>query len=98
MRQQQKAVLWVNLRKKDVKDKVVDKTNKPTGTARKTKSSTYASTNNKSRKYEEGSRDTSSEKIKDSTKEYEAKEPMSPAKSKRAWTYCGLKKSKSSKD
>jgi len=68
---------------KGVKDKVVDNVDKTAAaTTRKAKSTVNNSINNRGRKYEKGSADTETPRVRDPTKEYEAKEPMSPAKIK----------------
>lgn len=68
---------------KGVKDKVVDSADKTAAaTTRKVQSTTDNPTNNRGRKYEEGSTSTGLHKVRGPTKEYEAKEPMSPAKIK----------------
>lgn len=54
---------------KDVKDKIVDNTDKTAETIRR-KSFDYTSTNDQTRKYEEGAAGTSSDRINDPTKEY----------------------------
>jgi hypothetical protein len=64
----------------DVKDKVAGTADKATSSAKEEVSST--SNSSQSRKSEEGADGMRAERTKDSTKEYDEKEPMSPAKIK----------------
>jgi hypothetical protein len=68
----------------DVKDKVAGTANKATSsTKEKVSSSTSPSSSSQSRRYQEGAAaDAGGERTKDSTREYDEKEPMSPAKIK----------------
>jgi hypothetical protein len=70
----------------DVKDKVAGTADKTTSSAKeKVSSSSPSSSSNsgsQSRRHEEGAAGTRAERTKDSTKEYDEKEPMSPAKIK----------------
>jgi hypothetical protein len=65
-----------------VKDKVVGTANKTTSSAKKKVSSSSTSSSSQSRKSEKGAAGTRGERTKDSTQEYDEKEPMSPAKIK----------------
>jgi hypothetical protein len=67
-----------------VKDKVVGTADKATSSAKEkvSSSSTSSSSSSQSRKSEKGATGTRAERTKDSTKEYDEKEPMSPAKIK----------------
>ncbi|MFL6324232.1 MAG: hypothetical protein ACJ72C_05635 [Nitrososphaeraceae archaeon] len=73
------------------KDKVLGTANKATGTTKEKISSsssssktaaTKGSSQGSSRRYEEGAAGTTSARTKDPTREYDEKEPMSPAKIK----------------
>ena len=68
------------------KDKVLGTASKATDTTKEkissSSSKTAAATRGSGRRYEEGSAGTEYSRIKDSTKEYDEKEPMSPAKIK----------------
>jgi hypothetical protein len=65
-----------------VKDKVVGTANKTTSSAKEKVSSSSTSSSSQSRKSEKGAAGTRAERTKDSTQEYDEKEPMSPAKIK----------------
>jgi hypothetical protein len=67
---------------KDAKDKVVGTTEKATNTTKKSVSSTKTTTESQGRKYEQGAKGARVDRTKDSTQEYDEKEPMSPAKIK----------------
>ena len=66
---------------KGAKDKVVSTADKAADTTKKGISST-TTTNEQDREYEEGEAGTRFDRTKDSTQEYDEKEPMSPAKIK----------------
>ncbi|HET7391246.1 MAG TPA: hypothetical protein VFJ51_10515 [Nitrososphaeraceae archaeon] len=67
---------------KGAKDKVVSTADKAADTTKKGISSTTTTTNEQGREYEEGEAGTRFDRTKDSTQEYDEKEPMSPAKIK----------------
>src|SRR5919206_5032529 len=67
---------------KGAKDKVVSTADKAADTTKKGVSSTTTTTNEQGREYEEGEAGTRFDRKKDSTQEYDEKEPMSPAKIK----------------
>jgi hypothetical protein len=68
---------------KGAKDKVLSTADAAADTAKKGISSTTATTTNEQgREYEEGEAGTRFDRTKDSTQEYDEKEPMSPAKIK----------------
>ena len=69
---------------KGAKDKVVSTADKAADTTKKGVSSTTTTTTNneQGREYEEGEAGTRFDRTKDSTQEYDEKEPMSPAKIK----------------
>jgi len=67
----------------DVKDKVAGTADKTTSSAKeKISSSSTNRSSSQSRKSEEGAAGTRADRTKDSTQEYDEKEPMSPAKIK----------------
>ncbi|MBV9176162.1 MAG: hypothetical protein JO297_03915, partial [Nitrososphaeraceae archaeon] len=67
---------------KGTKDKVSSTADRAADTTKKGISSTTTTTNQQDREYEEGEAGTRFDRKKDPTKEYDEKEPMSPAKIK----------------
>jgi hypothetical protein len=67
---------------KGAKDKVVSTADTAADTTKKGISSATTTTNEQGREYEEGEAGTRFDRTKDPTKEYDEKEPMSPAKIK----------------
>jgi hypothetical protein len=67
---------------KGAKDKVASTADTAADTSKKGISSTTTTTNEQDREYEEGAAGTRTDRKKDSTQEYDEKEPMSPAKIK----------------